>query len=44
MINYIDNILFTIAFVLSISLFSYNFKKILSNIKLGRDENRSDKP
>ena len=44
MVNYIDNILFTIAFLLSISLFSYNFKKIFQNIKLGRIENRSDKP
>ena len=44
MINYLDNVLFTTAFVLSISLFTYNFKRILSNIKLGRDENRSDNP
>ena len=44
MINYLDNVLFTTAFVLSISLFTYNFKRILSNIRLGRDENRSDNP
>ena len=44
MINYIDNILFVIAFLFSISLFTFNFKKIFQNIKLGRIENRSDKP
>ena len=44
MISYIDNFLFVIAFILSIFLFSYNFKKILHNIRLGRDENRFDKP
>ena len=44
MIDYIDNILFIIALILSISLFSLNFKKILNNIRLGRAENRSDKP
>ena len=44
MIGYIDNILFIIALILSASLFLFNFKKIYYNIKLGRDENRSDKP
>ena len=44
MINYIDNILFVIAFLFSISLFTFNFKKIFQNIKLGKIENRSDKP
>ena len=44
MINYLDNVLFTIALILSISLFTFNFKRILSNIRLGRDENRSDNP
>ena len=44
MIGYIDNILFIIALILSVSLFSFNFKKIYYNINLGRDENRSDKP
>ena len=44
MIDYIDNILFIVALILSISLFSLNFKKILNNIRLGRAENRSDKP
>ena len=44
MINYIDNILFVIAFLFSISLFAFNFKKIFQNIKLGKIENRSDKP
>ncbi|MDC3051111.1 (Fe-S)-binding protein [Bacteroidota bacterium] len=42
--NYLDNVLFAAALILSISLFIYNFKKILSNIRLGRDENRSDNP
>ena len=44
MISYIDNILFVTALILSIFLFSNNFKKILNNIRLGRAENRSDKP
>ena len=44
MIDYIDNIFFIVALILSISLFSLNFKKILNNIRLGRAENRSDKP
>ena len=44
MISYIDNILFVTALILTISLFSNNFKKILNNIRLGRAENRSDKP
>ena len=44
MIDYIDNIFFIIALILSISLFFLNFKKILNNIRLGRAENRSDKP
>ena len=44
MISYIDNILFVTALILTILLFSNNFKKILNNIRLGRAENRSDKP
>ena len=44
MISYIDNILFVTALILTIFLFSNNFKKILNNIRLGRAENRSDKP
>ena len=44
MISYIDNILFVTALILSILLFSNNFKKIFNNIRLGRAENRSDKP
>ena len=44
MISYIDNILFVTALILSIFIFSNNFKKILNNIRLGRAENRSDKP
>jgi len=42
MISYIDNILFVTVLILTIFLFSNNFKKILSNIRLGRAENRSD--
>ena len=44
MIIYIDNILFVTVLILTIFLFSNNFKKILNNIRLGRAENRSDKP
>ncbi len=44
MVSYIDNIFFISALIFSISLFTYNFKKILTNIRLGRDENRSDNP
>ena len=44
MISYIDNILFVTVLILTIILFSNNFKKILNNIRLGRAENRSDKP
>ena len=44
MISYIDNILFVTVLILTIFLFSNNFKKILNNIRLGRAENRSDKP
>tara|TARA_B100000575_G_scaffold276908_1_gene262738 strand:+ start:6255 stop:7577 length:1323 start_codon:yes stop_codon:yes gene_type:complete len=44
MITYIDNILFALILILSISLFSHNFKKIIANIRLGRDESRFDSP
>ena len=44
MISYIDNILFVTVLILTIFLFSNNFKKIFNNIRLGRAENRSDKP
>lgn len=44
MISYIENILFVTVLILTIFLFSNNFKKILDNIRLGRAENRSDKP
>ncbi len=44
MITYIDNILFTLILILSISLFSHNFKKIIANIRLGREESRFDNP
>ena len=42
MTGYTDNILFTLTLIFSISLFSHNIKKILYNIRLGRDENRFD--
>ena len=44
MISYLDNILFVTVLILTIFLFSNNFKKIINNIRLGRAENRSDKP
>ena len=44
MISYIDNILFVTVLISTILLFSNNFKKIFNNIRLGRAENRSDKP
>ncbi len=41
---YIDNILFVIILALGFGYFGLNVKKLLRNIKLGRDINRSDKP
>ena len=38
----VENILFLIVFVFSIFLFVKNLRKIISNIKLGKDINRSD--
>ena len=38
----IENILFLLVFIFSIYLFVKNFRKIISNIKLGKDINRSN--
>lgn len=42
--SYLDNIFFAIILILGIGYFTLNIKKILRNIKLGRDINRSDNP
>lgn len=41
--NYLDNILFAIILGIGVSIFTLNIKKIIRNIKLGQDVNRSDK-
>ena len=41
--EYLDNILFAILLFLGIGYFSLNVKKLLRNIKLGQDVDRSDK-
>ena len=38
----IENIIFTIVFIIAVGFFIKNLKKIISNIKLGTDINRSD--
>ncbi|PWA04079.1 (Fe-S)-binding protein [Flavobacterium psychrotolerans] len=40
--SYLDNILFAIILGLGISFFTINIKKIIRNIKLGQDVNRSN--
>ena len=40
--SYLDNILFAIILGLGVSFFAINIKKIIRNIKLGKDVNRSD--
>lgn len=40
--SYLDNILFAIILVLGFGFFVVNIKKIIRNIKLGQDINRSD--
>ncbi len=40
--QYIPNILFIIALVVGIGYFTKNIRKVIRNIKLGRDVNRSD--
>jgi len=41
---YIDNILFAIILLAGIGFFAQNVKKLMRNIKLGQDVNRSDNP
>ncbi|NHM06801.1 (Fe-S)-binding protein [Flavobacterium sp. CYK-4] len=41
--NYLDNILFAILLVVGIGYFAQNVKKLIRNIKLGREVNRSDR-
>ena len=38
----IENIIFTIVFIIAVGYFIRNLKKIISNIKLGTDVDRSD--
>ena len=38
----IENIIFILIFVFAVSLFVINLRKIISNIKLGKDIDRSD--
>lgn len=40
--NYIDNILFAIVLIIGIGYFAKNVKKLIRNIKLGKDVNRKD--
>ena len=42
--SYLDNIFFAIILILGVGYFTLNVKKILRNIKLGSDVNRSDNP
>lgn len=42
--NYIDNILFAVILCVGIGYFALNVKKIIRNIKLGKDVNRKDNP
>jgi len=42
--NYIDNILFVILLAAGFGYFAFNIKKLIRNIKLGRDANRNDNP
>jgi heterodisulfide reductase subunit C len=42
--NYLSNILFAILLLIGIGYFAMNVKKLLRNIKLGKDVNRSDNP
>ena len=41
--QYLDNILFAILLILGIGYFTINCKKLIRNIKLGKDINRSDR-
>ncbi len=42
--SYLDNILFAILLILGFGFFFVNVKKIIRNIKLGKDINRSNNP
>jgi heterodisulfide reductase subunit C len=42
--GYLDNILFAIILILGFGFFIFNIRKIIRNIKLGQDINRSDNP
>ena len=42
--NYIDNILFAVILCVGIGYFALNVKKLIRNIKLGKDVNRKDNP
>ena len=42
--NYIDNILFAVILCVGIGYFAINVKKLIRNIKLGKDVNRKDNP
>lgn len=42
--SYLDNILFAILLILGGGYFAQNVKKLIRNIKLGQDVNRSDNP
>ena len=42
--SYLDNILFAILLVIGFGFFYTNIKKIVRNINLGTDVNRSDNP
>lgn len=42
--SYLDNILFAILLILGGGYFAQNVKKLIRNIKLGHDVNRSDNP
>ena len=39
-----DNLIFLLVFIISIVLFVRNLKRIIANINLGIDINRSDRP
>ncbi len=42
--SYIDNILFVVLLAAGFGYFAVNVKKLVRNIKLGRDANRNDRP
>jgi heterodisulfide reductase subunit C len=42
--SYLDNILFAIILILGFGFFTINIRKIIRNINLGQDINRSDNP